>query len=179
MFASTDYNTTKYSQTKLFLNLTIIMYTRSKSLPVPRPTTLYVLAIHVGLLWLVSVGHCLAQRSDSPDEEVFTVVEKHPEFTGGMRALGEYLSANIHYPEAARASRVEGKVFVNFIVRKDGRITDVNVLKGLGFGCDEEAVRVISSMPNWRPGTQSGRPVNVKYNLPVLFSPSSLRDKGR
>ena len=155
------------------------MCTKTQFLSVPRPTIHYVLMFHVGLLWLVSTCSCFAQQSDSVDEEVFTVVEKQPEFTGGMRALSEYLSANLHYPERARASRVEGKVFVNFTVRKDGRITDVNVLKGIGFGCDEEAVRVISSMPNWKPGTQSGRPVNVKYNLPLNFSPSSLRDKGR
>jgi len=155
------------------------MFTKSKSLPIPRPTIHYVIALHVGLLLLVSVSQSFAQRSDSMDHEVFTVVEKHPEFTGGMRALGEYLTANVRYPEAARASRVEGKVFVHFIVRKDGRITDVGVLKGLGFGCDEEAVRVISAMPNWRPGSQSGRPVNVKYNIVVRFSPNSLRDKGR
>ncbi|MDB5240239.1 MAG: TonB family protein [Spirosoma sp.] len=156
------------------------MSTKRQLLPIPRPTILYALVFHVGLLWLISAGSCFAQRSDSPDEEeIFTVVEQHPEFTGGMRALGEYMTANVRYPEAARASRIEGRVFVNFIVRKDGHITDVNVLKGIGFGCDEEAIRVVSAMPNWKPGTQSGRPVNVKYNLVVRFSPSSLHDKGR
>jgi TonB family protein len=155
------------------------MYTITKCLPIPQPSILYVLALHVGLLFVVSVSQCFAQRSDSlTNEPVFTVVEKHPEFTGGMRAFGEYLTANVHYPETARASRIEGKVFVNFIVRKDGRITDVGVLKGLGFGCDEEAIRVISSMPNWKPGSQSGQPVNVKYNVVVPFSPGSLRAKG-
>ncbi|HLK98365.1 MAG TPA: energy transducer TonB [Hymenobacter sp.] len=152
----------------------------NKFLPVSRPMVLYVLALHVGLVWLVSVSQCFAQRSDSLDDEtVFTVVEKQPEFTGGMRAFGEYLTANLRYPERARAARVEGKVFVHFIVRKDGRITDVGVLKGIGFGCDEEAIRVISAMPNWRLGSQSGRPVNVKNSVVVRFSPDSGRDKGR
>ncbi|RIV22302.1 energy transducer TonB [Fibrisoma montanum] len=104
------------------------------------------------------------------EEEIFTVVEQQPEFTGGMAALGQYLSKNIRYPAAAQRANVSGRVFVSFVVNTDGSIQDVAVLKGLGFGTDEEAVRVVKSMPKWRPGKQSGRPVRVKFNLPINFT---------
>lgn len=104
------------------------------------------------------------------EEEIFTVVEQQPEFTGGMAALGQYLSKNIRYPAAAQRANVSGRVFVSFVVNTDGSIQDVQVLKGLGFGTDEEAVRVVKAMPKWRPGKQSGRPVRVKFNLPINFT---------
>lgn len=103
------------------------------------------------------------------EEEIFTVVEQNPEFPGGMSALGQWLGKNIRYPAAAQRANVAGKVFVSFVVNTDGSIQDVSVLKGLGFGTDEEAVRVVKSMPKWKPGKQSGRPVRVKYNLPISF----------
>jgi len=103
------------------------------------------------------------------DRQVFTVVEKQPEFPGGYNALQEYLRKNIRYPAEAQKANVTGRVFASFIVRKDGQITDVSLLKGLGFGCDEEAVRVIEAMPRWTPGSQSGAVLNVKYNLAILF----------
>lgn len=155
------------------------MFIRNKLFSAHYPALTRVLSLTVGLLVLISVNYGFAQSGNSGNEPIFTVVEKHPEFPGGMRAFQDYLATNVRYPETARAGRVEGRVFVSFIVRSDGRITDVGVLKGLGYGCDEEAVRVISAMPNWKPGTQSGRAVNVKYNLVVPFSPSYLRSKGR
>lgn len=103
------------------------------------------------------------------EEQIFTVVEQNPEFPGGMSALGQFLSKNIRYPPAASRANVSGRVFVSFVVNTDGSIQDVQVLKGLGFGTDEEAMRVVRAMPKWRPGKQSGRPVRVKYNLPINF----------
>ncbi|MGV3560998.1 energy transducer TonB [Larkinella arboricola] len=103
------------------------------------------------------------------EEQIFTVVEQNPEFPGGMSALGQFLSKNIRYPPAASRANVSGRVFVSFVVNTDGSIQDVTVLKGLGFGTDEEAMRVVKAMPKWRPGKQSGRPVRVKYNLPINF----------
>ncbi|MGA0559370.1 energy transducer TonB [Larkinella sp. VNQ87] len=103
------------------------------------------------------------------EEQIFTVVEQNPEFPGGMAALGQFLSKNIRYPPAASRANVSGRVFVSFVVNTDGSIQDVTVLKGLGFGTDEEAMRVVKAMPKWRPGKQSGRPVRVKYNLPINF----------
>lgn len=102
-------------------------------------------------------------------EGVFTVVEQNPEFPGGMSALGQFLGKNIKYPSAAQRASVQGKVFVVFVVGKDGTVSDARILKGLGFGCDEEALRVTNIMPQWIPGTQNGKPVAVQYNLPIAF----------
>ncbi|WP_460940954.1 energy transducer TonB [Spirosoma humi] len=110
----------------------------------------------------------------SPDqspmvEEVFTVVQVPPSFPGGNGQIGPYLRQNLRYPEAALNAKVVGKVFVSFIVTYEGRIQDVNVLKGYGYGLDEEAIRVVQTMPAWTPGKQNGHPVNVKYNLVIPF----------
>ncbi len=102
--------------------------------------------------------------------EIFTTVEQNPIPQGGIAVLGDYMQNNLHYPEAAQKANVGGKVFVSFVVMADGHITDVQVLKGIGFGCDAEAVRVVRTMPNWVPGRQNGRAVNVKFNLPILFA---------
>lgn len=101
--------------------------------------------------------------------EIFTVVEQQPEFPGGMKALGAYLGKNLRYPEKAQKAHVEGRVFVRFVVTKAGEITDVQVLKGIGFGADDEAIRVVEAMPRWKPARQSGQLVNVQYNLPINF----------
>lgn len=104
------------------------------------------------------------------EDQIFTVVEQQPEFPGGNSALGQWLGKNLRYPAAAQRANVAGRVFVSFVVNTDGSIQDVTILKGLGFGTDEEAQRVVKSMPKWRPGKQSGRPVRVKYNLPINFT---------
>ena len=107
---------------------------------------------------------------NSPDEDVFEVVENMPEFPdGGMPGLMKYLSANIRYPEAAHKAGTQGRVTVQFVVGKDGSIGDVKVIRGVDPTLDAEAIRVISSMPKWKPGTQKGEPVNVRYTVPVMF----------
>ena len=103
------------------------------------------------------------------DGKIFTAVEEQPEFQGGMTELYRYLSKNTRYPGAASRAGVEGTVFLQFVVRTDGSITDVEVLKGIGFGCDEEAMRVVKAMPKWLPGKQTSIPVNVRYTLPINF----------
>lgn len=108
--------------------------------------------------------------SEKPADEVFIGVEKQPEFIGGEVAMRAYLGQNIVYPAAASRANVSGRVVLQFIIEKDGSIGTAKVLKGIGFGCDEEAVRVIKSMPNWNPGTQNGKPVRVYFTLPVIFS---------
>jgi len=107
-----------------------------------------------------------------PQEEVFSIVEEMPQFPGGQEAFVKYLAKNIKYPLKEKEAKVEGKVFVTFIVEKDGTITNVKVLKGVpdGQGLDAEAVRVISSMPGWKPGKQNGRAVRVSMNQPIKFS---------
>lgn len=121
---------------------------------------------------LNEVGLAKARTATKPvkvEGEIFTVVEEQPEFQGGMKKLGEYLSQNLKYPAAAQKVNAEGRVFIRFVVTKSGEITDVKVLKGIGFGADEEAVRVVSNMPRWKPGMQSGKAVNVQYYLPINF----------
>lgn len=103
-------------------------------------------------------------------EPIFEVVEKMPEFPGGMKALMKYLDENINYPEAAKTQKVEGRVFVQFIVDPDGNINDTKILRGVSPALDAEAIRVISSMPKWNPGTQRGKNVRVRYTMPVNFS---------
>jgi periplasmic protein TonB len=101
--------------------------------------------------------------------QVFITVEQNPEFAGGMNALLKFLQKNLHYPTPAVNANVGGKVYMQFVVGQDGNITKVDVLKGIGFGCDEEAQRVVKLMPKWSPGRQSGRAVAVKFTLPISF----------
>ena len=103
------------------------------------------------------------------EEEIFTAVEQNPEFPGGQSAMYKFLGENIKYPAAAQRANVSGRVFVKFVVEKDGSIGNVEVMKGIGFGCDEEAIRVIKSMPKWNPGRQNGKNVRVFYNMPVVY----------
>lgn len=145
------------------------MFIRNKLFSAHYPALTRVLSLTVGLLLFASANYGFAQSVNSANEPIFTIVEKQPKFAAGMRAFQDYLATNVRYPAAASAANIKGKVFVSFIVRSDGRITDIGVLKELGYGCDEEAVRVISAMPNWIPGSQSGKPVNVKYNVVVPF----------
>jgi len=102
-------------------------------------------------------------------EEIFTIVEDQPEPKGGMAAFYEYVGKNLKYPAQARRMGIEGKVFVEFVVDKDGSITNVKAIKGIGAGCDEEAKRVIEKAPKWSPGKQRGRPVKVRMILPITF----------
>jgi protein TonB len=102
--------------------------------------------------------------------EIFTVVEEQPGYPGGEEARIGFLQQNIKYPEEAKELGIQGKVFVTFVVEVDGAITDVRVLRGIGGGCDEEAIRVVKSMPRWVPGKQRGVPVRVQFNLPIKFT---------
>ena len=92
-----------------------------------------------------------------------------PEFTGGMEAMMKYLSGNIKYPEEAKDKGVSGRVFISFVIEKDGSVSSAKVMKGIGGGCDEEALRVVNAMPSWKPGLQKGKPVRVSYMLPINF----------
>ena len=106
---------------------------------------------------------------DEKEDEIFVFVEDQPGYPGGDAARIKYLQKNITYPEMAKESNIQGTVYVTFVVEKDGRITSVKVLRGIGGGCDEEAVRVIKKMPSWKPGKQRGRSVRVQFNMPVRF----------
>lgn len=125
-------------------------------------------------LFVTLTGHAQdrvpAPGDDSAEAEiVFQIIENMPCFPGGLPLLAPFLAANLQYPEEARKAKVQGTVFVAFVVEKTGSIRDVQVLKGIGYGCNEEAERVIKLMPAWTPGTQGGKPVAVRYAVPVRF----------
>jgi protein TonB len=103
--------------------------------------------------------------------EIFTVVEEMPEYPGGMGDLMKYLQNNINYPQVEKEAGIQGKVFVKFVVNPDGSISNTEVLRGVagGEGLSKEAVRVVKSMPKWKPGKQNGRTVPVYFNLPINF----------
>lgn len=103
------------------------------------------------------------------EPEIFTIVEDMPEFPGGTQAMMQYLSKNINYPPLARDAGIQGRVFITFVVGPDGSISNVQTMKGIGYGCDEEAERVVKNMPKWNPGKQRGKAVKVQFNLPVTF----------
>jgi protein TonB len=109
------------------------------------------------------------EPQEEVSEEVFTIVEDQPTPRGGMAAFYEYVQKNLKYPAQARRMGIEGKVFVQFVVDKDGSITEVTSVKGIGAGCDEEAVRVLKQAPKWNPGKQRGRAVKVRMILPITF----------
>ena len=109
------------------------------------------------------------EEEEIVEEEVFLSVEENPEFPGGTAKLLEYVQKNLKYPMMARESDIQGKVFVGFVVEKDGSISNVRVLRGIGGGCDEEAVRVVQTLPKFKPGKQRGNPVRVQYTLPIVF----------
>ncbi|MDY0085276.1 MAG: TonB family protein [Bacteroidales bacterium] len=110
------------------------------------------------------------EEEEVVEAEIFTVVESMPEFPGGPAKMMEYIAKNIKYPAMARESGIQGRVFVNFVVEPDGSVSNVKVLRGIGGGCDEEAVRVVEAMPKWTPGRQRGKAVRVSFNLPVRFT---------
>jgi TonB family protein len=106
----------------------------------------------------------------SQEKEVFTSVDKAPEFTGGEEARIKYFTESIHYPKTAKEKGEQGKVYVSFIVEADGSISHAYVIKGTGGECDAEALRVISAMPRWIPGENKGEKVRVQFTLPINFS---------
>jgi periplasmic protein TonB len=109
-------------------------------------------------------------EENASENEIFTVVESMPEFPGGDKAVYAYLEQNMVYPEQAKAVGISGMVYVSFVVEKDGSITDVQLLRGIGGGCDEEALRVVKDMPRWIPGKQRHVPVRVNFHLGIKFT---------
>lgn len=105
------------------------------------------------------------QDPDGP----FTLVEEMPSYPGGQDALFAYISTNLKYPQEAMDKGIQGTVIVAFVVERNGSISEVRTLRGIGGGCDEEAVRVVQGMPDWTPGKQGGKAVRVRFNLPIRY----------
>ncbi len=127
-------------------------------------TTLSVLAI----LFTVNTT-ATAQNKKTSNDKVFEKVEDMPEFPGGEQAMMDFVAKNVQYPKEAMEKGISGRVLVGFIVEKDGSISETEVVKGIGGGCDEEAVRVVKAMPKWKPGKEKGKPVRVSYMMPIFF----------
>ena len=116
----------------------------------------------------VPIAPVIEEPKEDPNT-IFTVVEETAAPIGGMAAFYEYVGKKIKYPAQAKRMGIEGKVFVEFVIEKDGTITDVKAIKGIGGGCDQEAERILASAPKWKPGKQRGKPVRQKMVLPINF----------
>ncbi len=114
-------------------------------------------------------GAFRSERIYSDTPKIFTKVEQMPEFPGGQDSLYKYIAHNIYYPPVAKDNKIEGTIYIKFVINADGSISDVTLLKGIGGGCDEEAIKVIKNMPNWIPGTQENKPVKVQFEIPLSF----------
>lgn len=119
------------------------------------------------------VGTAEKKVTEDDGNKIFTAVEQSPEFPGGLEAFYKYLGKTIRYPAVARENNTQGRVVVQFVCEKDGSLTDIKVVRGIGDGCDEEAIRVVKNSPRWKPGIQNGRPVRVMYSVPINFTLSS------
>ena len=108
-------------------------------------------------------------QEESDEDDIFQVVEEMPEFPGGEAKLLEYLAKNIKYPERAREQGVQGRCIIEFVINKDGSVVEPKVVRSLEAQCDNEAMRVIRTMPKWKPGKQRDRAVKVTYTFPVIF----------
>jgi len=121
----------------------------------------------------IDLSELQQQQSQVVEEESvkpYIVVEQMPEFPGGEQSMRKFLRDNIRYPQMARESGIYGTVYVTFVVSKTGQISEVKLLRGIGGGCDDEAIRVVKTMPAWIPGRQTGKPVPVQFNLPITFT---------
>jgi TonB family protein len=125
-----------------------------------------VITAYLTALSEVSVDGDKQAKKDSP---VFLNVETLPTFPGGLEEFGRFLGKNIQYPEEARKNNTQGRVYCQFVVEVDGSLSSIKVVRGIGSGCDEEAVRVLAISPKWNPGIQNGRIVRVSYTIPIFF----------
>lgn len=109
-------------------------------------------------------------ESTGTEKKVYKVVEEMPEYPGGTLEFRKFIAKNVKYPKEARKAGVSGKVYVQFIVTKEGNVEDVTVIRGVNKALNEEAVRVVSALPKWKPGLQKGKAVNVQYTIPINFA---------
>ena len=127
-------------------------------------------SLKVALMMFVLLFSFMTSTAQTKKNDMlFSVVEVMPQFPGGQIAMLQYLMKNIKYPEQAMKKGIQGRVVVSFIVEKDGRVSNVRLLRSVESSLDKEAVRVVKSMPKWSPGKQNGKPVRVRFNVPVMF----------
>lgn len=134
-----------------------------------------VLALVAGLL-MAGVSDTIAQESTKKNQRVMEIAEKMPSFPGGEKGLMEWLKDNVKYPDAAAKDGIEGRVIVSFVVDADGSVCQPSVLKSVDPLLDNEALRVVNAMPKWTPGESGGKPVAVRFTLPVSFKKPSASE---
>jgi len=127
-------------------------------------------------LFLLFLPLALSLNAQEDKEALHSAPEVQPEYPGGMNSLMEFLGEEIKYPKSAKDQKIEGTVFVTFVIDKSGEVRDAKVMKGLGEGCDEESLRVVNAMPDWKPGSINGEDVNVQLNLPIRFQLDDDKD---
>jgi len=120
---------------------------------------------------LINVAPVVSAKEEEEEEEaqVFFIVEDMPEFPGGEMALRTYIAQSIKYPVIAQENGIQGKVYVTFVVGKDGKVSNASIARGVDPSIDKEALRVVNTLPKWKPGKQRGKPVNVSYTVPINF----------
>jgi len=122
------------------------------------------------IAFIAMLGYNVSKAQNNNDKTYsFVSLENPPKFPGGMVNFYKFLAQHIKYPEQAKKANIAGKVIVSFVIEKDGAVSNVKTQRGLGYGTDEEAERVLKLSPNWIAGTQNGQPVRVKYNIPIQF----------
>jgi len=130
----------------------------------------------IALILLISLlGYHLGQaQATTKGNELYSFValKNPPKFPGGLPKFYKFLADNLKYPAAASAKKIKGNVFASFVIEKDGSLGDIKILRGLGSGTDEEALRVLKLCPKWYPGTLNGKLVRTQYNVPIKFSPN-------
>jgi len=122
------------------------------------------------LLFIIGAKAQLTDSARNSNDMVFTSVEHQPEYPGGISQFYKFLVKNLRYPAAARENNTQGRVIVTIVVEKDGSLSQVKVVRGIGDGCDEEAVRLVKLSSPWKPGMQNGHAVRVMYSVPVSFT---------
>lgn len=126
-------------------------------------------AIYLLLLLMLSAGASAQNQKAANKTEAYAVVERMPQYPGGEDSLMVFLGRNMRYPVIAAENGIQGKVIVRFVVQKDGSIGDVEIVRSLDAACDKEVIRLVRSMPRWKPGILNNKPVSVWYSLPVNF----------
>ncbi len=111
----------------------------------------------------------IVEEEEEEEAKVFVIVENMPEFPGGQKGLRKHIAKSVQYPEIAKENGIQGKVYVKFVVNQTGNIEQVKVLRGVDPALDKEAIRVIKSLPKWKPGSQRGKPVKVSFTVPIYF----------
>lgn len=122
------------------------------------------------ILLTVALFFCSFTHVSAQDEEpIFVIVDQMPEFKSGPSGLGTFIRSNLSYPREALDEKKEGIVIASFVVEKNGNISNISIVRGLGYGCDEEVLRLMKMMPKWKPGKKDGKAVRVKLNIPIEF----------